>query len=117
MTLHNNNGNVVQIDHAALKKIAARISTSKGGLDEKRMAHAALYADAEAQGFHRQALKMALKLKDMDPARRSDYWTSLQSYCDVLGVWDQPDMLGGTPGSEAANKAADEPKPGDAAVA
>jgi uncharacterized protein (UPF0335 family) len=102
-------GTVKTVDHAKLKKIARQIATSKAKVDDVRIAHASLYAEAETQGFHRQALKLALKLKDMEAAKLNDFWGSLEAYCEILDVFAQGDMLDPPPPAEAD-------KPGDAAL-
>lgn len=86
------------VNLTALKKLAARIDTAKTKLDDARITNAELYSEAEQQGFNRPALKMALKLRSMEVAKRNDFLDSLQAYCEALGVWAQGDMLGDQPG-------------------
>lgn len=94
------------VNLSALKRLATQIDSAKGKLDDARMANAELYKQAEDQGFHRQALKMALKLRAMEPAKRNDFLDSLQAYCEIFGVFAQGDLLGDAPAI---------PQPGDGA--
>lgn len=59
-----------------------------------------VYKNAENDyGANRMALKLAIKLRGMEPAKRSDFIDSLRAYCDALGIWAQGDILE-QPGSE-----------------
>lgn len=44
-------------------------------------------------GGHKAAMRNAVKLARMDPAAFMDLWRAMESYCDALGLFDQPDML------------------------
>src|SRR5437764_5629593 len=76
-----------------LPAIAARIDSAKARSDEARSDLGHIYHQAEEDGFHRRALKEAVRLRDMEPGKRRDYLTSLNAYCDKLGVWDQGELL------------------------
>jgi uncharacterized protein (UPF0335 family) len=82
---------VARLDQLA--GLAERIERKKADLDETRGDLGQIYSQAEEDGFHRRALKEAIRLRGMEPSKRNDYLHALQAYCDELGVWSQGDML------------------------
>lgn len=48
-------------------------------------------------GGHTTAIKNAVKLSRLEPAEFLAHWRALEHYCDVLGLFDQQDMLDETP--------------------
>jgi uncharacterized protein (UPF0335 family) len=77
--------------------LAARIDTAKSRSDDARSDLGNIYHQAETDGFNRRALKDAVRLREMEPAKRNDYLSSLAAYCDKLGIWAQGDLLGDEP--------------------
>jgi uncharacterized protein (UPF0335 family) len=75
-----------------LPNVAARIDSAKAKSDDARSDLGHIYHQAEEDGFHRRALKEAVRLRNMEPDKRNDYLASLNAYCDKLGVWDQGAM-------------------------
>lgn len=71
-----------------------RKKDAAGGLAE-------IYKRAELDGFHKRALKEAVRLRNLDPAERRDYLSSLNAYCDKLGIWNQDDMFDPEPRTPA----------------
>jgi uncharacterized protein (UPF0335 family) len=80
-----------------LRSLVARIDRQRQKIDDTRSEIGNLWAEAEDAGENRPALKMALKLRDMEADKRNDYLSSLARYCDVLEVWAQGDMFGDEP--------------------
>ncbi len=76
-----------------LPNIAARIDSAKAQSDEARSDLGHIYHQAEEDGFHRRALKEAVRLRNMEPDKRRDYLASLNAYCDKLGIWNQGELL------------------------
>jgi uncharacterized protein (UPF0335 family) len=76
-----------------LPALAARIAGAKAKVDEARGEVGGLYSQAEADGYHRRALREALRLADMEPAQLRDYLTNLNAYCDKLGVFAQGELF------------------------
>src|SRR4051812_415870 len=68
------------------------------------------YQRAEDMGFNRSALKLSIKLRNMEVAKRSDFLASLNMYCEHLGVFAQADMF--SPGEQGVG-----PKEGDVPIA
>lgn len=85
----------VQLDR--LPKLADEISAKKQKVSDAATDHAGIYKRAEKMGFHKKALKDAVKLRDMEPAKRNDYLASLNTYLDKLGVNDQGDLWADAP--------------------
>ena len=48
-------------------------------------------------GGHKTALKNAVKFSRLEPDEFLAHWRALEHYCDVLGPFDQQDMLETTP--------------------
>jgi uncharacterized protein (UPF0335 family) len=76
-----------------LPALATKIDGAKRESDEARDDLDGIYKQAEDDGFHKRALKEAMRLRGMEPAKRRDYLSSLNAYCDKLGIWDQGDLL------------------------
>lgn len=91
-----NGSNGTPLKH--LDDLVKRIEAKKQVADDVRGELGNLYQEAEDVGFNRTALKLALKLKNMEDGKRNDFLSSLQAYCDHLGVWRQGDLLGDAPG-------------------
>ena len=74
-----------------LCELVARIDTMKADMDDARSEMGSLYKHAEDDlGINRMALKQAIKLKNMEALKRSDWLRSFQSYCHILGVDARP---------------------------
>jgi uncharacterized protein (UPF0335 family) len=80
-----------------LPALAGRIGSAKAKVDEARGEVGGLYSQAEADGYHRRALKEAIRLGDMEPAKLRDYLTELNRYCEVLGVFAQGELFEAMP--------------------
>jgi uncharacterized protein (UPF0335 family) len=80
-----------------LHGLVRRIEAKKAVLDNGRSDLGNIYQEAEEQGFNGRALKEAIRLKNMEPAKRHDYLTSLNAYCDELGMFAQGDLLNEEP--------------------
>lgn len=80
-----------------LPTLAARIGSAKATLAEARGEVGGLYAKAEEEGYHRRALRDAIKLGDMDPAKLRDYLTQLNAYCDALKIFGQGELFEAMP--------------------
>lgn len=76
-----------------IKQTAAKYERSKADMDEARGEIGQMIKQFEEDGGHKKALKTAVALKNMESSKAQDYWRALQRYCNVLGVWDQGDML------------------------
>lgn len=81
-------------DGNLVKKYAAKIGTAKSAMDEKRMAVASIYQEAEAAGISNGwALKQAISLTRMDPAKARDRVTNLVHYLERLDfLSEDPDL-------------------------
>lgn len=44
-------------------------------------------------GGHKGAIRSAAKLSRLEPKDFADFWRNLEHYCDVLGLFDQEDMI------------------------
>ncbi|MBF6560507.1 MAG: DUF2312 domain-containing protein [Candidatus Binataceae bacterium] len=82
-----------RINISKLKGLVRRIDSKKALADLARSDLGNLYQEAEDYGFNRAALKMALKLRNMEDDKRNDFLSALAAYCDELGVWDQGDLF------------------------
>ena len=81
------------IDPDKLRELVARIDTMKADMDDARSEMGSLYKHAEDDlGINRMALKQAIKLKNMEALKRSDWLRSFQSYCHILGVDAQAEL-------------------------
>jgi uncharacterized protein (UPF0335 family) len=80
-----------------LDSLVPRIESAKAVSDDARSDIGNVYREAEEFGFHRKALKEAIRLRNMEPDKRNDYLSSLQAYCDYLKVWAQADLLNPSP--------------------
>lgn len=76
-----------------LNNLVARIDSAKADADTARSDLGTIYKEAEDFGFHRRALKEAVRLKNMEPEKRNDYLRSLQTYCDELDIWAQGELF------------------------
>ena len=62
-------------------------------LAEQRGELGNLYQHAENDhGVHRMALKQAIKLRGMEPLKRSAWLRAFESYCHILGVDAQGEL-------------------------
>ncbi len=90
-----------------LPGIAARIDSAKAVSDDARSDMGNIYKEAEDQGFNRRALKEACRLRNMEPEKRRDYLSSLNAYCDKLGIWNQGDLFEEQPKTPAPSSLVD----------
>lgn len=67
------------------------------------------YQYAETWGFDRTALKLALKIRDMEVAKRNDFLTNLNTYLDWMGVNAQTDLFNDVPTGVANGSDGSEP--------
>lgn len=97
---NNDKPQAVKLDR--LDNLVARVEAAKARADEGRSDMGVVYQEAEALGFHRKAMKEAIRLKNMESDKRNDYLSSLQAYCDYLKIWTQGDLFGEAPKTPAA---------------
>ena len=69
-----------------------RIKRDKADTDEARAKLGQTYSEVEDSGFNRPAMKMAIRLAEMEASKRSIFLEDLKTYCDWLGVYDQPPL-------------------------
>ena len=83
----------VTVDGSRVQHLAREIETAKAETAATReWLNEALDAGEEA-GIHKAALKLAVKVKAMEPLKAQAFTRAFAAYCDVLGVDDQLDML------------------------
>lgn len=80
-----------------LPKLRDRILKGMAAVDNAREDMKEHYAQAKDQNFHIKALKLTIRLWNMEPAERNDFLSSLNAYCDALGITGGADLLGDTP--------------------
>ena len=80
-----------------LPKLRDRILKGMAAVDNAREDMKEHYAQAKDQNFHIKALKLTIRLWNMEPAERNDFLSSLNAYCDALGITGNADLLGDTP--------------------
>lgn len=80
-----------------LDGLVKRIEAKKSVADDARSDLGTIYKEAEDFGFNRGALKLAIKLRNMEADKRSDFLASLNAYCDRLGIFAQRDLWGNAP--------------------
>ena len=95
------------LSDAKLKKFADNIGSTKADLDKARGEHGQLFKQFEDAGGNKGALKMAMKLKTMEPAKAQQHWRDLMRYLGVLGVWDQWELLDPVPDQPSGNGASE----------
>lgn len=77
-----------------LKSLASSIGAMKADMDEARGEMGSAIKNAEeAHGVHRQAFKLALRLRNMEDAPRADFLRSLNDYIAKLGLDAQADLF------------------------
>ena len=87
-------------DGNLVKKYAAKIGTAKQAMDDERMALASIYQEAEDAGIsNRWALKQAIALTRMDPAKAQDRIKNLVHYLERLDFLSEDPDLQFTQGS------------------
>jgi uncharacterized protein (UPF0335 family) len=74
-------------------RYAEEVRTRKSGLAEERGRVNQVFARVEESGGNKKAMRDALRLAEMLPAKRNDYLAALQVYCDWLGVWAQQSLF------------------------
>jgi hypothetical protein len=89
-----------------LPALAARIGSAKAKSDEARGEVGGLYSQAEEDGYHRRALREAIRLADMEPAKLRDYLIELNRYCEALQVFSQGELFEAMPRPPAPPAAA-----------
>lgn len=97
-----------------LTKLVERIEAKKQVSDDARSDLGTIYKEAEDLGFNRPALKLAVKLRNMEVDKRADFLSSLNAYCDKLGVFAQQDLFNEAPTGVGPGNGAD---PAEAAAA
>lgn len=81
------------VDPDALKSLVSQIETMKSDMDDARSEMGTLYKNAENDlGINRMALKQAIKLKNMESLKRSEWLRSFNAYCEILGVNAQGEL-------------------------
>jgi uncharacterized protein (UPF0335 family) len=98
--------NTSGISQKKLKDVAANLSSSKAEMDTYRGEIGQLMKQFEEDGGNKAALKFALRLRDMETLKAQDLWRSLESYMEMLGIFDQHDLFDPVPGQDAAPVAA-----------
>lgn len=69
-----------------LESLRSRISQQKQKMDDARAGLGATYAGVEDEGINKAALKLAMKVDAMDPAKAKDFVSSLNTYLHEFGV-------------------------------
>lgn len=82
-----------------LPKLAERWDARKSKSDDARSDLGTLAKEVEDLGFNRAAFKLTMKLRNMEAAKRADFLSSLNAYCDHLGVFAQADIFNDVPTS------------------
>lgn len=98
------------ISPVKLEKYSKSYETIKAKLDQLRGDLGAEIKSFEEDGGNKAAFKLALKLKSMESAKAQDFWRSLESYMDMLGIFDQHDLFDPVPGQAAMDDAPDAPE-------
>lgn len=80
-----------------LPRLAERWEAKKSKADDARSDLGTIAKEAEDLGFNRAAFKLTMKLRNMEPNKRNDFLSSLNAYCDYLGVFSQTDLFGDVP--------------------
>jgi hypothetical protein len=88
-----NNAVSTGMDDDALRNMRARIRASKADADEARGEVGAAYKEVEDRGEHRGALKLAIKLSEMEPTKQSAFLSSFDRYLAVFGVGAQEELF------------------------
>src|SRR6185295_3278014 len=76
-----------------LVKASKEYARLKSKMDDARSPMGQFFKDFEEDGGHKAALKLAMKIADMESIKAQDFWRSLERYCDELGVFAQHDLL------------------------
>lgn len=92
-----------------LERYAGSYETIKAKMDQLRGDLGAEVKSFEEDGGNKAAFKLALKLKSMESAKAQDFWRSLETYMDMLGIFDQHDLFDPVPGQAAMSDAPDAP--------
>lgn len=74
-----------------------RILKGMARCDDTRADMKEIYLKAKDDHYHIKALKLTMRLFKMEPAERNDFLSSLNAYCDALGITGEADLLGDTP--------------------
>jgi uncharacterized protein (UPF0335 family) len=77
----------------AFTQYAEEVRTRKEGLAEERGRVNQIFKRVEESGGHKKAMRDALRLAELEIAKRGDYLASLQTYCDWLGIWAPPSLF------------------------
>jgi uncharacterized protein (UPF0335 family) len=85
------------VNLTALPKLRDRILQRMANVDAAREDMKEIYLSAKDKQFHIKALKLTIRLYKMEPAERNDFLSSLNAYCDAIGITGQADLLGETP--------------------
>ena len=86
-------GNQGGVSNVKIKHIAETIETARvNSKDYMDSANETVKAFGE-DGGDKAAIRMATKLSRMEPQDFAAYWRNLEHYCDVLGLFSQPDMF------------------------
>ena len=94
-----------------LVKLAERYETKQAKVAELRGDVGSVIKEVEDLGFNKAAFKLAVKLRNMEPEKRQDFLSSLNAYCDKLGVWAQSELF-----DDAAQGVGPENGKGDAEI-
>lgn len=74
-------------------KLIARIDSKKQISDDARSDLGSIFKEAEDHGFDRGAMKLAIKVRNMEVGKRNDFLANLNTYCEWLGVFAQADLF------------------------
>jgi uncharacterized protein (UPF0335 family) len=85
------------VNLTALPKLRDRILQRMANVDAAREDMKEIYLSAKDKQFHIKALKLTIRLYKMEPAERNDFLSSLNAYCDAIGITGRADLLGETP--------------------
>jgi hypothetical protein len=86
-------GNQGGVSNEKIKHIASTLESARANAkDYTDSANDAVKAFAD-EGGDKAAIRNAVKLSRMEPQDFLAFWRNLEHYCDVLGLFDQPDMF------------------------
>ncbi|MGD9613773.1 MAG: hypothetical protein AB7H90_01100 [Alphaproteobacteria bacterium] len=76
-----------------IPQLVERIDAKKQVADDARSDLGTIFKEVEDLGHDRGALKLAIKLRNMEAGKRTTFMTRLNEYLDVLGVFAQGDLF------------------------
>jgi hypothetical protein len=84
----------VTVDPTKFKKLVKNIEAAKGRTDDARGELGNLYKHGEdTLGINRGALKLTVKVKNMDETKREDFLRCFEEYLGLLDIGRQDDLF------------------------